>query len=149
MKSLVLAVVIALMLSACATTHMDASARPYTGYWYGEIQLSEGDARKWVVARHTDGTYWASYECGESIGCQPYKEHGVWGIDGDVYWVKTMLLIDDSGPFYPDNRDMVYFEQYQITDFSDDEFEYKHIGSQQIYRSHRVSKEFASEFDEA
>ncbi|MBL1294195.1 MAG: hypothetical protein COB61_010020 [Thiotrichales bacterium] len=149
MKSVVLAAVIVVALSACATTHMDASARPYTGYWYGENQFSDNDARKWVIARHYDGTYWASFECLRSINCQPYKAHGVWGVDGNVYWVKTMLLIDESGPFYPDNSGKVYFEQYQITDFSNDEFEYRHIDSKQVYRSYRVSKEFASEFDKA
>lgn len=149
MKSVVLAVSAAATLSACATTHMDESARPYIGYWYGEIELGDSGLRKWVAARHYDGTYWASFECVESVTCRPFKEHGVWGVEGDVYWVKTMLLVDESGPFYPDTSDKVYIERYQITSLAGDQFEYRDMDSERVYRSHRVSKEFASQFDGA
>jgi hypothetical protein len=114
---------------------MDESSRPYTGYWYGETKLDSSEVRKWVAARHIDGTYWASFECSESVACKPFKEHGVWGVEGDVLWVKTMLLIDESGPFYPDTTDKIYLERYLITGLAGDQFEYQHIDSRLIYRS--------------
>ncbi len=77
MKNVVSTAVIATMLTACATTHMDESALPLIGYWYGELELDDTRTQKWVVARHTDGTYWASFECSSDEPCSPIKEHGV------------------------------------------------------------------------
>lgn len=147
---IVISTALAVLLTACATTHMDESALPLTGYWYGEVELENNQTRKWVIARHTDGTYWASFECIENTHCGPIKEHGIWGIEDNVYWVKTMLLIDEAGgPHYPDTDDKMYHSNYTLTGMSEDYIEYQHVETKKTYRTQRVSKSFAAEFEDS
>ncbi len=149
MKNVVSTALLALLLAGCATTHTDESEQPLVGYWYGEIKSDDRDTKKWVIARHLDGTYWASFDCGKQNLCKTNKEHGIWGLDNNIYWHKTMLLIDSQGPYYPQNDDQMYHLKYSLLYMSDNSIEFQDPKTEVSYYLKRVDKAFVTQFEEA
>ncbi len=114
-------------------------AQGVEGYWYGEaFQPSLGARVQWLVRRNGDGTYEIEFRRYE--GCKMlsrHKEAGTWKLDDGVYSTETRTI---NGKRIAGGRR--FKDEYAVEKLTQDEFQYRHLGTDEAFSVKRVSPGF-------
>lgn len=152
-------VIIAIILSGCATTHTSieniTSEKPILshsqkevwnlmiGNWYGSQPTKDGGKKLEIMERASNGTYKLTFRIYNKNGYyNEQTEVGYWGVSGTVYftifrgWVKGVKFsrANSSDPYN--------YDAYKIINLTDEIFEYEHFSTGNKYTNKKVSKWF-------
>ena len=109
------------------------------GKWLGEAKTDEGNRRQSLLDRLPNGTYkifFRTYKSDASFEDQ--CEVGLWGFSGSVFFsIMRGWIVNEK--FIPaDPTDPAYYDAYEILKLTEQEFEYRHIPTNYIFRAKRV-----------